>query len=157
MLGPCPTHPGSAVPLFQGNWSWKKSDNVDVSLSSSISGFGLVGQARKSETDIKRQIVLFYIYFTWFNSVHIFVQQLKLYAFTFEFLLLYALFSLFWIVCCFNFLLWVVCHLVPKVCYYKNISFFLKFLLSYYDIVSCGVLTFFVEKSANEINIIDKW
>ena len=68
----------------------KKSDNVDVSLSSSISGFGLVGQVRKSETYIKDRLSLFHLV-----QQCIFVQQLKLYAFTFEFLLLYALFSLF--------------------------------------------------------------
>ena len=77
-------------PSFREIEVGKKSDNVDVSLSSSISGFGLVGQVRKSETYIKDRLSLFHLV-----QQCIFVQQLKLYAFTFEFLLLYALFSLF--------------------------------------------------------------
>ena len=52
----------------------EKSDNVDVSLSSSISGFGLVGQARKSETDIKDRLFLF-IFISLGSTVYIYLYN----------------------------------------------------------------------------------
>ena len=73
--GHCPPPPpSSAIPVFQGNWSWKKSDNVDVSLSSSISGFGLVGQDRKSETDIKDRL-FFFIFISLGSTVYIYLYN----------------------------------------------------------------------------------